>query len=151
MDYIKSAFKNNSNMMFALIIVIGIIIALLYVFKFKFNIMENFASSNSDTNNSNSSPVEILLFHTDWCPHCKTAKPEWDKISEEYSSKTVNDRKIIFKDINCTTETAETEQLMTKYKVEGFPTIKLLKEGNVVDFDAKPIYSNLVSFINTVV
>ena len=40
---------------------------------------------------------------------------------------------------------------MTKYKVEGFPTIKLLKEGNVVDFDAKPIYSNLVSFINTVV
>ena len=117
----------------------------------KFNFMENFTSSTSDTNDSNSSPVEILLFHTDWCPHCKTAKPEWDKVSEEYSSKTVNGRKIIFKDINCTTETAETEQLMTKYKVEGFPTIKLLKDDNVIDFDAKPIYSNLVSFINTAV
>ena len=23
--------------------------------------------------------AELLMFHTDWCPHCKSAKPEWEK------------------------------------------------------------------------
>ena len=38
-----------------------------------------------------------------------------------------------------------------QYKIEGFPTIKLLKDNKVYDFDAKPTKDNLNNFINTVV
>ena len=40
--------------------------------------------------------------------------------------------------------------MMEKYKVEGFPTIKLLANDKVYDFDAKPTKQNLTQFVNTV-
>jgi hypothetical protein len=39
---------------------------------------------------------------------------------------------------------------MDQYTIEGFPTIKLLKDGQVIDFDAKPTKDSLTQFLNTV-
>ena len=27
----------------------------------------------------------MMLFYVDWCPHCKTAKPEWNKMKDKYA------------------------------------------------------------------
>lgn len=99
---------------------------------------------------SNSKEAELLLFYVDWCPHCKTAKPAWEEIKAQYENKTINGYKLIFTEINCTEETAEVEQMMNKYNIEGFPTIKLLKDGQVVEYDAKPTKDTLNQFLNTV-
>ena len=95
--------------------------------------------------------AEILMFSTDWCPHCKSAKPEWEQAKTEFEGKTVNGYTIIFTDVNCTNESPDVEKMMNQYKVEGFPTIKMVKDGNVVDFDAKPTKANLSQFINATV
>ena len=95
--------------------------------------------------------AELILFYADWCPHCKTAKPEWNEVKEKYNGKTINGYTILFTEVNCTTETSEIEEKMRQYKIEGFPTIKLLKDGQVVEFDAKPTQSNLNQFLNTVI
>lgn len=94
--------------------------------------------------------AEIMLFYVDWCPHCKTAKPVWEEVKAEYQNKTINGYKVLFTEINCTTESDEVEQLLNKYKIEGFPTIKLLKDGQVVEYDAKTTKDTLVQFLNTV-
>jgi thiol-disulfide isomerase/thioredoxin len=94
--------------------------------------------------------AEIMLFYADWCPHCKTAKPIWEEMKAEYENKTINGYTVLFTDVNCTTETPEVEKLMTTYKIEGFPTIKLLKDGQVIEFDAKPSKATLEQFLNTV-
>jgi thiol-disulfide isomerase/thioredoxin len=96
-------------------------------------------------------PAELMFFYADWCPHCKTAKPVWLSLKNEYDHKTVNGRQLQFTEVNCTTETTETSQLMSQYKVEGFPTIKMKKDGVIVDFDAKPTEESLNQFIQTVV
>ena len=93
--------------------------------------------------------AEIMLFSVDWCPHCKTAKPVWDELKTEYQNKTINGYSILFTEINCTTETAEIEKLIAKYKIEGYPTIKLLKDGQIIEYDAKPTKDTLVQFLNT--
>jgi thiol-disulfide isomerase/thioredoxin len=105
-------------------------------------------SNSSNTNGSNE--AELFLFYADWCPHCKTAKPIWNEIKDEYENKTINGYNVVFTEVNCTTESAEVEKLMNKYKVEGFPTIKLLKDGQVIEYDAKPSRENLTQFLNTV-
>jgi thiol-disulfide isomerase/thioredoxin len=94
--------------------------------------------------------AELLLFSVDWCPHCKTAKPEWDSLKQEYQGKTINGYVVIFTDVNCTNETPEVEKLMNTYKVEGYPTIKLLKDGQIIEYDAKPTKATLVQFLNSV-
>ena len=95
--------------------------------------------------------AELLFFFTNWCPHCKTAKPVWNSLKTEYENKTINGYTIIFTEIDCTEESAEVEAMMNKYSVEGYPTIKLLKDGQVIEYDAKPTKDTLVQFLNTVI
>jgi thiol-disulfide isomerase/thioredoxin len=94
--------------------------------------------------------AELIFFFADWCPHCKAAKPIWNDLKAEYENKTINGYKVVFTEVDCTEETAEVEKLMNKYDIEGYPTIKLLKEGQVIDYDAKPSKETLTKFLNTV-
>ena len=110
----------------------------------------NSEHESSDSSSNNSKDAELLLFYVDWCPHCKTAKPAWNEIKSEYENKTINGYKVIFTEVNCTEETAEVEQMMNKYNIEGFPTIKLLKDGQIIEYDAKPTKDTLNQFLNTV-
>ena len=99
---------------------------------------------------SQSSTVELLFFYADWCPHCKAAKPIWNELKSEYQNKTINGYHIIFTEVDCTTESVETDKMMNQYNVEGYPTIKLLKDGQVIEYDAKPSKETLTQFLNTV-
>lgn len=103
-----------------------------------------------DNDSASGKTAELLFFYTDWCPHCKTAKPVWIEMKEEYQDRRINGYKVVFTDVNCTNESNEVEQMMDKYKIEGYPTIKLLKDGQVIEYDAKPSKDTLTQFLNTV-
>ena len=109
------------------------------------------ANREQDASNSDSNKVAtMMLFYVDWCPHCKTAKPEWENLKSEYEGKQINGYTIAFTEYNCTTESAETDELMNRYKIEGYPTIKLIKDNQVVEYDAKPTKSTMEQFLHTV-
>lgn len=95
--------------------------------------------------------AEIYLFHANWCPHCKAAKPIWDDVKSKYNNKVINGYTVIMTNIDCTEETAESAEMMDKFNIEGFPTIKMVKNNQIVEFDAKPTKPNLEQFINTVI
>ena len=94
--------------------------------------------------------ANLMLFYVDWCPHCKTAKPEWENLKADYEGKKINGYTVIFTEYNCTTETPEIEGLINKYKIEGYPTIKLVKDNQIIEYDAKPTKSTMEQFLNTV-
>lgn len=87
----------------------------------------------------------LYFFYTNWCPHCKKAKPEWESLKNETNGmvKGVN---IAFKDVDCDQET----ELADQYKVEGYPTIKLVYDNKIYDYDAKPNKDTMVQFLNSV-
>lgn len=103
--------------------------------------------ANRDKNLNSS--ADILFFNASWCPHCIKSKPEWTKFSNEYNGKKINGYKIVCKDIDCTDEdNQQSNGLMQKYNIEGFPTVKAVLPDKVIDFDAKVTYENLENFIN---
>jgi thiol-disulfide isomerase/thioredoxin len=106
------------------------------------------AEGNSSDKEGNS--AELLFFFADWCPHCKTAKPIWDDLKTGYENKKINGYRVVFTEVNCSEESAEVEKMMNKYNVEGYPTIKLLKDGQIIEYDAKPSKETLSQFLNTV-
>jgi thiol-disulfide isomerase/thioredoxin len=106
---------------------------------------------NVPIGSDNNSPAELLFFYANWCPHCKAAKPIWNELKNEYQNKTINGRTIIFTEIDCSEETSEVDKMMNQYNIEGYPTIKLLKDGQVIEYDAKPSKETLTQFLNTVV
>ena len=150
-----SSFLSMKNFVIIGALVFFILIAVYYynnhiVPKIKPSFKANNELMPSNSNSNGSREAELFLFYADWCPHCKTAKPIWNEIKDEYENKTINGYSVVFTEVNCTTESAEVDKLMNQYKVEGFPTIKLLKDGQVVEFDAKPSRDNLNQFLNTV-
>ena len=153
---VLSNIRSKVSMTAVAVVVFGAILIGVSIYYYKTYITPKLQPSYTANNQPNygnpgtGTQAEFLLFYVDWCPHCKTAKPEWQKVKEEYEGKTINGYTVIFKEINCTNETAEVEKMISQYKIEGYPTLKLLKDGQVIDFDSKPTKSSLEQFLNAV-
>jgi len=91
----------------------------------------------------------IYFFHVDWCPHCKKALPEWNKFISSYDGKEINGYKLKCMDIDCTEENSDVAQFINKYKIDSYPTVKLLRDGNTIDFETKITNTSLEQFVNT--
>ena len=101
---------------------------------------------NKKDNNQNT-PVptaEVYYFYTTWCPYCVKARPEWNKFKTYWENKKKNNHTLLFSEIDCD----KNESLASKYDVETYPCIKLIKDGKVYDYDAKPTLENLNKFLN---
>jgi thiol-disulfide isomerase/thioredoxin len=93
--------------------------------------------------------LTIYFFFVDWCPHCKTAFPEWVKFKNQYNGTEVNGYKVDCIELNCTNETPDVLTAINEYKIEAFPTVKMLKDNKKIEFDAKITYNSLEQFLNT--
>lgn len=144
----------STNTIITIVVVIFfIVLAVYYYYNYVSPKLKPSYDANREHNtidSESSKQAELMLFYADWCPHCKTAKPIWNELKSEYQNKTINGYNVLFTEINCTSENAETEQMMNKYNIEGFPTIKLLKDGQIIEYDAKPAKDTLKEFLNTV-
>ena len=126
---------------------IGISIYYYFTYGSSSSFKHNLEHKQTDSKNSQ---AELILFSVDWCPHCKKAQPIWNELKSEYENKSINGYTILFTEVNCTNESPDVEKMINKYKIEGYPTIKLLKDGNVIEYDAKPSKATLEQFLNTV-
>jgi thiol-disulfide isomerase/thioredoxin len=147
---------STNSIMMIMAAILFIIIGFSYYYFYLKPVMQATYRANDGVNEGNSNDkessayAELLLFYADWCPHCKTTKPIFDELSQKYKDKPINGYVVQFTKINCTNESPESTKLMDKYNVEGFPTIKLLMNGQIIEFDAKPTKDNLTQFFNTV-
>lgn len=100
-----------------------------------------------DTSDGTSKKAELYFFYTEWCPHCKKAKPEWAKLKEIYSeNKKINGYLLSFIEVDCDAD----PDLANKFNVTGYPTIKLVKGNQIIEFDAKPDVSTLENFLSNI-
>jgi len=149
--FIGGGSLNNNTILIIIAIIIFVGIALFYYFYYISPLTKTkFKPNNELIDGSNSKNAEMLFFYADWCPHCKAAKPIWNDLKTEYENKLINGYKIVFTEIDCSEENDQVEKLMNQYNIEGYPTIKLLKDGQVIEYDAKPSKEVLEKFLNTV-
>lgn len=70
----------------------------------------------------------LLVSSSDRCGHCKQFAPEYEKIAKTLKE---HDPPIPVAKIDATTATS----LSSRFDVSGYPTIKILKKGQAVDYD----------------
>jgi thiol-disulfide isomerase/thioredoxin len=89
------------------------------------------------------------MFKVDWCPHCKKALPEFQSVQNQYDGKVVNGYKLKFVVVDG--EDPANESLVNEYKIQGYPTVVLTKDGKNIEYDAKVDEPTLQKFITTMV
>lgn len=104
----------------------------------------------STTSKDSIKEANLYLFKVDWCPHCKKAMPVWQDLASEYDNKVINGYKVNFIVVDGEQDAA----MADKFKIEGYPTIKLVKDSNssspqVIEYDAKVSKPTLIQFLES--
>ena len=112
---------------------------------------QSYYEGYSNASNSGGEPpvAVIRMFKVDWCPHCKKALPDFQSIQDQYHGKTVNGYKLQL--IVVDGEDPANESIVNEFKIQGYPTVVLTKDGKNIEYDAKVDKSTLQDFINSMV
>ena len=140
----------SSRFWMILIVAIFFLIVAIYLYnKYVTPMVDNKFIPNNEfqqkSDDSDAQNVELYIFTVNWCPHSKKAVPIWEQLKAEYSNKTFNNYNINFIQV----DGEENPSLADKYKVEGYPTIKMVKGNQIIEYDAKPSLEHLKEFLNS--
>ena len=124
--------SNNSNeKTMKVLMVIGALI-----------ILYSFISMNKKKtiNGGNKEKISFILYYVDWCPHCKSIKPEWSRLEKDIEFKD-----ILISKINC----EENTEVVKKLDIEGYPTILFTKNGKTEPYNGGREYSDFKEFLKS--
>ena len=118
------------------------------------SINPDYVPNREFTDGEGSNTADLFMFSVDWCPYSKAAKPVWKKLTDKYNGKEVNGVSLSVKEIDGDKQAQELENFESKYlngkKIEGYPSIYMVKDDKVVEYEAKPKMDTLTEFIQSV-
>jgi len=95
----------------------------------------------------NENDILMVLFRTDWCPHCKSAQIEWNKFKTYINKENLinNNYKVIVTEVDCD----QNPNIADKYDIEAYPTVKLFYKGTTYHYYAKVQKEQLIEFLES--
>nr|XP_028587975.1 protein disulfide-isomerase A4 isoform X1 [Podarcis muralis] len=85
----------------------------------------------------------LLEFYAPWCGHCKQFAPEYEKIAQALKE---NDPPIPVAKIDATAAST----VSGRFDVSGYPTIKILKKGQPVDYEGSRTEAEILAKVKEV-
>tara|TARA_B100000886_G_scaffold316909_1_gene255834 strand:- start:1088 stop:1414 length:327 start_codon:yes stop_codon:yes gene_type:complete len=72
--------------------------------------------------------TKVTLFYADWCGHCNTFKPEWEKLKEILPKNNIEFAEY---------EDSKNADVINSNNIEGFPTIKIETNEGTFDYNGR--------------
>ena len=94
---------------------------------------------------------KIILYHTNWCGYCKRFIPTWEELKLEAELSDI----VNFIDIDMSSQEKKINgdldsddlNIVNNAEIQGFPTIKLLHNGKLIDYNGKREKMDIIDFI----
>jgi len=80
----------------------------------------------------------LVKFYAPWCGHCKSLAPKWDKLAS-----VSKDAGFKVGKIDCT----ENGDICKAQKIRGYPTIKLVRDGEWINYSGNRSVDSFVEFV----
>jgi len=97
-------------------------------------VLNNNDSLNKHVNESNTNNKKLILYHANWCGHCKHFLPVWKQFVEKHPE-------INTEDIECSNDSKCAN-------IEGFPTVILFKGDQQIQYNGERTIDALYNFVN---
>jgi len=104
--------------------------------------MERFAESGAKSIGT----LTCTMYYVNWCPHCKDAKPEWEKLVQAFHGKTINGKKILITKVDC----EKFPEVAKQQNVTGYPTFKFDLDGRQLNFQGERSFDSFKKYIENV-
>jgi thiol-disulfide isomerase/thioredoxin len=154
-EFLNKLNKNHILMILVLVSLFGLLTYFIYNYYLKNYVDKKYVSNtefiDEEALNEGSREMKVAdfyYFYTKWCPHCKTATPIVNELKTQIqdNNNNFNGVYINFIDVDCEKDT----KIADKFSIEGYPTIKLVYNSKVIEYDAKPNLKTLNEFLNSV-
>lgn len=86
------------------------------------------------------SGTQFMMFGVPWCPHCVSAKPEFESLG---STATIGGRNVSFAYVN----PEEDPTTAANYTISGYPTFVLVKDGQQIPYSGGRNRNDFQSFL----
>jgi thiol-disulfide isomerase/thioredoxin len=140
-------FNKNYLIFLAVFILFFSIAFYTYYYYIKPRIDKIYVPNKEFINKEVSDVAELYYFYTEWCPHCKQARPVLEQLQKYLKSKNniINNVEVLVHLIDCEKQT----DLADSFNVNNYPTIKISYKDNIIEYDAKPEIDHLLEFIES--
>lgn len=143
--------KQYGQVITKVLLAVFLMVIVTFVFsKYVIPLMDKKMRDNTSNANLRDVMVDVRFFSVNWCPSCINATPEWGKFVDKYDKQKLNGFKINCINVDCTNDKDPMIiDTMSTYNIKHFPTIKIVKEKETIDYEGKVTLSNLEQFINS--
>jgi len=142
----KLMFLMKPKNMYKVLILLAVL-GILYFIRQRYLAKEGFVASAEDFEQEISGQKVLVLFHADWCGHCKKFMPQWDKMSKEIND-SESDVKLIKVECGDASNNKKHAEIMKKYSIKGYPTILFFDEsGNHSEYEGDRSKDGITQFL----
>jgi thioredoxin-related protein len=143
-EVIKKIISPYSKYILIALLIVIFLLAATYVYnKYYMEDMKKIDNKFADVANANKRTHEVIIyfFNVDWCPHCTSTKPEFEKLG---STQTIGG-----KTVRCVYVNPEKEPEAAKgFAVDGYPTLILQKsDGTQVKHSGPRTQAGFLEFL----
>ena len=98
----------------------------------------------------NANKPMFIEFYANWCGHCKTLEKEWEKLVElAEKDKDVKNVAIVSIESGVVNKELDKMQSEMKLKVNGFPTVGVIKNKKFISYDGGRNASDMLAYIKS--
>ena len=159
LDFIKNLFSNTKFLIILFVIAIFIAASVYVYYTYVKPRLSNVNNKEFDPYQSNSGGgnandnlantpngnATLKFFYADWCPHSKKAMSIWNEVKQQFDGQIINNTLLTCEEIDGESDSQQADL----YNISGFPTFKLVKSDQVIEYDAKPNIDTFKEFLNT--
>ena len=87
----------------------------------------------------------VVIFKADWCGHCKSAAPEFQKLLSASPIKLKDGSSATVKMLDADKDKAE----VSKYTIKGFPTILIVNGSDTLEYPGERTSEGVIDFLNS--
>jgi thiol-disulfide isomerase/thioredoxin len=130
LDFLK---KTSTRNVISVLILIAIIVAVVVIYKKR---IERFASPSADSENV----AVVTYYYLPKCPYCVAFSDEWAKFEA------TSDPSLI-KAVSIDASEDSNKKLVASEGISGYPTIRIVKDGNSMDYKGDRKASALIDYV----